>query len=88
MYILEKKWKKHDLITAVDHRYSFFYFFFGIGEKVQQKLLTWGRQGKEGKPSCSCDHAIGVLGAASLQGLSSSLGVQQGCHTGGIMLSP
>lgn len=56
---------------------------------MQQKLLTWGRQGKEGKPSCSCVRAIGVLGAASLQGLSSSLGVQQGCHTdGGIMLSP
>lgn len=39
---------------------------------MQQKLLTfltWGRQGKEGKPSCSCDRAIGVLGAASLQGL-------------------
>lgn len=39
MYILEKKWKKHDLITAVDYRYSsFFFFFFEEGKKCNKNF--------------------------------------------------
>lgn len=53
MYILEKKWKKHDLITAVDYRYSsFFFFFFEEGKKCNKNFwLFWLGEGKGRKAS-------------------------------------
>lgn len=46
MYILEKKWKKHDLITAVDYRYSSFLFFFLKRGKSATKTSDFSDLGK------------------------------------------
>lgn len=51
MYILEKKWKKHDLITAVDHRYSFFYFFLEEGKKCSKNFWLGEGKGRKASPA-------------------------------------